>query len=394
MSIMRFSAIREQLTVPNQEGGFIAPDYHPVHRVGSIGFFPNCDGKESLPPDFLANSVLDGHVREELLRVGAKLGEDQPILVMVNGFLFNPTDAVDKEKKDTDNPHKRLFDFDDRYSEETDIKEHTTCLPLRLGFEEHDQGAKGLAVSFGWDSYPGFFRSFLQGGKNFYRAAYENGRDSSWVLVALLDALARHLPNNKIDILCHSLGSSIAIRALAGMAKHTLPALKQMGRIIILGGSEYTGEANLMYRRVEKVSESRGWDAAQEEGPIVYNIVSRENAILDVLGENFGPRGLFTDSQVVGHNGLQARAGADRWIDMQIDGAKFSDWASKNHGIRVSGDNPGTVWDHWYYYTYRPNLDLYRNILRNRETWSLPNLRNPRTGEPIVEGVDRRFFGN
>ena len=394
MSMIRFSVVGDALTAPFQDGTYIDHEYSNTQRVGRLTSVANHDGRPDLLDGHFQSPLLDRHIERELLRVGTALSENQPVVVMINGFLFNPTDSVQKAKKDTDNPHKRLFGFADDYDEDTDIREHTSSLPFRLGFEEHDRGMKGLVIAFGWHSYPGFFRSFFQGAKNFYSAAYDNARDASWVLVALLDSLARNLPGRKIDLMCHSLGAAVTIRSQAIMAKHNMDSLAQMGRIIILGGSEYSGEANLMYRRLKSVSDTRGWDPNKDEGPIFYNIVSRENAILDILGENFGPKGLFTTSQVVGHNGLQARKKAPRWIDMQIDGGDFMEWARDAHGLTVSGDNPGTVWDHWYYYTYRSNLALYRNILRNRAAWSLRALRDDSAGKAVKEGVHVGFFGD
>ena len=51
--------------------------------------------------------------------------------------------------------------------------------------------------------------------KNLYARAYENGGDAAWVLVNVLKLLADKLPNNKLSIVCHSLGSRVVIRALA-----------------------------------------------------------------------------------------------------------------------------------------------------------------------------------
>ena len=124
-----------------------------------------------------------------------------------------------------------------------------------------------------------------------------------------------------------------------------------------------------------------------------YNVVSRENDVLDLLGENFGPR-TFGNSNVIGHNGLDMEEYTNlaNWLNLQIDGAKLMRWMAENRGLKVSGDRPGNVWDHWYYYTYRGNMELYRSILRHRTEWDIALLR----GEGVPDKVSRRWsaFGD
>ncbi len=144
-----------------------------------------------------------------------------------------------------------------------------------------------------------------------------------------------------------------------------------------------------MYRRIQ--------DLDVTSRPDFYNIVSRENDVLDILGENFGPR-TFGNSQVIGHNGLdipgmRRDARPKDWIDLQIDSAELQDWmAAPGRNLDIAGDRPGNVWDHWYYYTYRGNMALYRNILRDRPTWDIAQLRR----DGIPDGVSKRWslFGD
>jgi len=150
---------------------------------------------------------------------------------------------------------------------------------------------------------------------------------------------------------------------------------------VICGGSEYAAEGNLMHGRVIDALSDMGLQRAAEA--CVYNIVSVENLVLDLFAENAGPRGVFTNTQVVGHNGLEAGR-ADRWIDLQIDSGDLRAWLRKNKKLHISGDNPETVWDHWYYYTWPGNMMLYRAFLRDRADWSISALRKE-SGFP--EGV-------
>ena len=163
--------------------------------------------------------------------------------------------------------------------------------------------------------------------------------------------------------------------------------IRRLGRVLILGGSEYVVEAQLMYRRIRDLDVTRR--------PDFYNFVSRETDVLDILAENFGPR-TFGNSQVIGHNGLdipgtRRDARPTDWIDLQIDSAELQGWMAERN-FDIAGDRPGNVWDHWYYYTYRGNMKLYRKILRDRPTWDIARLRD----DGIPDGISKRWslFGD
>ena len=112
--------------------------------------------------------------------------------------------------------------------------------------------------------------------------------------------------------------------------------------------------------------------------------------MLDKLAENFGPR-TFGNSQVIGHNGLDVEGRFADWIDMQVDRAALQTWMA-GRGIQISGDRPGNVSDHWYYYTFKGNMAAYRGILRDRQNWQISDLR----AANIPDGVSKRWsiFGD
>ncbi|MBM3644297.1 MAG: hypothetical protein FJX02_08150 [Alphaproteobacteria bacterium] len=387
MSIIRLSCRHADLHAALADGSWAPDAYDASARAGRLGRFEREDGAGSLVDADARSTSIDRWLTGNADRYD-QLGEEQPVAVMVHGFLFDPEKAPNKDPAKSDNPHSRVFHFKDT-GESTEIREHTTGWPRQLGFKEDDRGRSGLAVAFGWMSQPGFASSLLQGGKNFYARAYENGREAAWPLVCMLDSLRRKIKDRQIDLFCHSLGSVVVVRALAIAAKHDLALVKRIGRVVILGGSEYSGEAQLMYGRVAKACA----DLSDFDGPQVFNIVSRENAVLDLLAENFGPKSFFSNTQVIGHNGLQSAKGAPRWIDIQIDKGDVRDWGGRQETpYDLSGDQPGNVWDHWYYYTHRGNMAFYRDILRTRAATSLHALRNNHPSLP--EGVDTSFFGN
>ncbi len=388
MSMIRLSAIHTGLYAPSSAGQYHNTLYSDSKLRGRLGDFarPDNDALSAAGPRI--SDELDHYMAGSIAKKAVGLSGADPVVMMVNGFLFDPRVSASDPANESDNPHVRLFHFKD-FGEVDEVRHHTTGWPGRLDIPNGSDGAGGLAVGFGWYSNPGFAKSLIAHFKNFYARAYDLGTEMGWPLLTGLTALAKHLPAGRpIDIMCHSMGSTVTIRAIALAAKYNLPVLSRIGRIIILGGSEYSGEAQLMYNRLMTVARNRGWSA--KTGPYIYNIVSRENDVLDKLAENFGPKSFFSNTQVVGHNGLNAARHADRWIDLRIDGSDMRKWAKSVHGLKISGDNPESVWDHWYYYTHRGNMEMYRRILRDRKAWSFKNLRAAK----VPEGVATGFFGD
>ncbi|MFN9357590.1 MAG: hypothetical protein ACK6A4_12355 [Alphaproteobacteria bacterium] len=390
MSIIRLSTIGTEMYAPKGDGTLVDGPFQASKNVGALGNFSRPPENATAQDKHLKSAALDRFFNTALSNSATKLNGNSPVVVMVHGFLFTPKETPVRNREDSNNPHCRVFHFED-LGKDAEIRHHHTGWPLKLGFAEDDNGGDGLAVAFGWYSQPGFAASLMERFQNFYARAYDYAQDTAWPLVVTLKSLADRLDDSRqIDIFCHSLGSSVVVRALALAAKYgPEDLLSRLGRVVILGGSEYTGEANIMYSRVMTLASSGGWTA--DMGPTFYNIVSRENDVLDKLAENFGPKSFFSDSQVIGHNGLQARKNADRWIDIQIDAGKVRQWG-RSRSYDIVGDEPGTIWDHWYYYTWPGNMHFYSDLLRNRAATSLTKLRTGK--DPLPEGVGVGPFGD
>ena len=326
MSTIRVSVIRNAVHGVTDRGHFVMRDYRKRTRLGRTEEF-----REGALPK--AGSLLSHYLESRLEQAVSKLGE-QPVLVMVHGFLFDPKDAMDEDTENpdpssTNNPHGRLYHYGIR-DEAEEIRKHTSSWPRHLGFREDDSdGSTGLAFAFGWQSQPGFAQSLVRHFQNFYARAYDKGTAAAWNLATCLHVLDRKLASGKrIDILCHSLGSHVVVRLFQLLAKHELTGiLDRIDRVILLGGAEYVVEAQLMMKRLELAQ--RG-----ENGIQFYNVVSRENDILDLLGENFGPR-TFGNSNVIGHNGLDMEDNINlaNWLDVQIDGAKLMRWMEEKRNL-------------------------------------------------------------
>ena len=376
MSIVRLSVLKDVVYAPDAVGNLRMSDYDRGERVGRLGPL----AEPEIAP---TNSGLHHYLSTGVESAASNLSATQPVAILVHGFLFDPKQSISPDPKETDNPHGRIYHF-----KTGDVREeqrhNTSSWPVGLGFDEADDtGETGLAVAFGWHSQPGFASSLIDHFQNFYARAYDNAGHSAWGLVNVIAELIELLPERRIDLFCHSLGSRVVVRAIALAAKHQLTdVIEHLGVVIILGGAEYVVETQLMHRRLD--------DLELESRPVFYNVVSRENDVLDKLGENFGPR-TFGNSQVIGHNGLDIETPIDHWIDLQIDKARLQVWMAER-GYEISGDRPGNVWDHWYYFTHRGNMALYRDIIRQRADWHIPTLRDSDVPDRVSR--DWSLFGD
>lgn len=383
MSIIRLSLLEDGLYAPDEHGvitydGPFSARRGPDNRgLGNMGVLD----RGTLPD---ARHPLTRHLDRALKTEAASLPEDAasgPVAILIHGFQFDPATSrfCPPHHPKATNPHCRLYHFDE-HDEAVEMRHHSTGWPRGLGFERDDAGRAGLAIGFGWDSNPSLFHSLFEHGLNHYAVAYNRAEVAAWHLVAVIETLTRLAPGRRIDLFCHSLGSRVVLRALAQAADPKVPdamiarlgrVIEALDRIILLAGAEKVLEAQLMMTRLNRRT-PRGPRFARV--PDFYNIVSRENDVLDKLGENFGPAAPGS-KQVIGHNGLEARDPS--WVDIQLDDAAVAAWF-RGRGYTVSGDNESSLFavlDHWIHYTWRDNMRVYRDILRSRPNWTIASLK-------------------
>lgn len=378
MSIIRLSLLRDGIYAPDHRGvitetrPFSATRGRDRRGAGRMPLYTR-------PARPAPGDDLMRYLERSLEVEAAALPADAPIVVLVNGFQFDPATAFfsPPHHHKADNPHVRIYHFEE-YPQEVEMRHHSTGWPRGLGFADGDAGANGLAIGFGWYSNPGFFSSLFAHGKNFYALAYEFAETAAWQLACTIEALAELMPGRRIDLFCHSLGSRVVVRALAQCADCPDPrgplalpgAVEAVDRALILAGAEKVLEAQLMMSRLNRARA----DGTVGRIPDFYNFVSRENDVLDKLGENFGPASPGS-KQVIGHNGLEALDPS--WTDLQLDHPDVVAWFDQR-GYSISGDNTSSVFavlDHWIHYTWRGNMAVYRDILRDRDAWKIADLK-------------------
>lgn len=399
MSIIRLSLLEDGLYAPDEKGVISYTGRFKGARgagrrgLGYMGMIPERKLASRTHP--LSKYLIKAFEVEYACptHVSSKI----PLVVLVNGFQYDPSRAYfsPPHHPKADNPHCRIFHFEE-YDQDIEMRHHSTGWPRGLEIEEDDGGAKGLAIGFGWDSDPSPIGSLLKHGLNHYAVAYQRAEEAAWYLVAVLDQIVKLLPGRPIDLFCHSLGSRVVVRAIARAAdretpEHLKPRLhsivKAIDRVIILAGAEKVMEAQLMMKRLNRTANDTDGESSPKfsEIPSFYNVVSRENDVLDHLGENFMPSSPGS-KQVIGHNGLEAND--PHWLDIQLDDTIVAAWFKKHpNNYRVSGDNTSgllTVWDHWIHYTWRDNMRVYRDILRDRSNWEVAALKKQRYQNKVV----------
>lgn len=238
-------------------------------------------------------------------------------IVLVHGYKYDPS------KPGENNPHDTIY--------------------KDWGYQLEDYDT----VEFAWNSAGGGWRAVLRawaaGYRNTYRWAYSKlALDASWDLYNDL-AFVQHV-NFKSDILCHSLGSRVALKAIAYGAP--------VRNCIILNGAEMVSKAENIVRNRPEVN--------------FYNVFAKTDAVVDFLAENLTPdRG-----DAIGQAGL---AGYDNWTNIVLDDSEVKAWALKAHGWTLRGDGAG-IGDHTVSYEWDGNWPLYRAILSNKPLRNLPDV--------------------
>lgn len=162
-----------------------------------------------------------------------------PIIVMVHGYRFSPTDPAH-------DPFTHIL-----APARARPGKGALPWPRHLGFGRGDP-MEGLGVGFAWEARG-----------SFWRARREAARAGE-ALAEVVEGLRAALPGRPVHVVAHSLGARVALRAMRRLPEGAL------GRVVLLSPAEHRGAARLAMaspagRRAEVISvrsaENRAFDA-------------------------------------------------------------------------------------------------------------------------------------
>lgn len=354
MPMLRFTVVDDKLYAPERDGSFVRSPYDPQRRAGLL-----------LDIDDTATDPLASPLNAYVAGFAAAARIEDPIVLMVNGYDFDPTDLVDADPSRrllSSNPHARIFHFD-RHAPSAEHRLHAASWPLSLGIAAEDQAPGGAAIAVAW--YSDHWS---------HLAAYLDGNLAALGIVGVLRCLARALPGRKVKLLGHSLGTHVVLHTLRVIAQE-FPALGAVvDRAVLLGGSEFVAQAS---RTCDSLA------AAGLAGKIgIYNIGSQLDSVISRISglATFGPEG---EKFMIGAKGLGRGANLPGWIDIDISDT-VREKLKAAFGVAVAADAPGDLLDHWYYFTLPENMRFVAQLLRGGSNTSIAALRQVGVPEGIA----------
>ena len=186
-------------------------------------------------------------------------------------------------------------------------------------------------VGFTWFSNPGLWNAWRHGYLGRYKYTWVLAEQASDRLASLIAA-----SQDKVDIVCHSLGSRVTMLALQ--------RISNVSRVLILNGAEYSTTGEAVARACPEVK--------------FYNVVVPADDVLGTVAR-FAPG---HDWKFLGSHGLVSAP--SNWQDLRLDDeGSLAQGRAKELGLPIpAGDNPHQVGDHWYSYENEDNWPVYRAI--------------------------------
>lgn len=268
-----------------------------------------------------------------------------PVVVMVHGFLFDPTKNNDTGP---DSPFSLVYGYPPT------IRYRQSWLPLVGECDQNGGNRAENAVAFAYRSEAGASAFNAAGWNNDYQYAVF---DLAPLAARALASVLAYLGTKPITlrVLAHSLGTRTFSQSIR-LVRARMPA--NLDRAVLLDGAEFCVDA-----------------AANFAGcPFdVFNVTNRTDFVLRAGGGQFCHPMRLTGTPcacVIGYDGL---GGNDRCIDLQLDSTELRAWFAAGNapdGIPYQIDpkaedesHPFAGLDHWSCYTNDGNRALVHDLL-------------------------------
>lgn len=234
-----------------------------------------------------------------------------PVTVMIHGYKYQPGHALHC-------PHSSIF-----ARRPAPGQPRVVSWPRHLGLR--GQPGEGLGISFGWQARGSIWQ------------AHRHAAAAGEALAELLADLRRLAPARPVNLIAHSLGARVALRAIASADPGTV------NRAILLAAAEYAGTAR---RALETPA------ALQTQ---VLNVTSRENDLFDFLSERL----IAPDSPGPDHMLGQGAPDLPNLVTLQLDDPD-SLRALRRAGFPIRP--PERLVCHWSPYLRPGVFPLYRAV--------------------------------
>jgi len=367
-------------------------------------------------PMFEPESLFGAHMAAQGLDLGME--DEAPVVVFVHGYQHEPRRPILARAR-SDNPHRCLYHFDETPGGPGSAEErrlHTTPWFARAMLPEGRGGpelCEGVAIGYSYASWGGSADPFMPGywtrlstalgmkarftpPDQPYVNAYRDAEMAGFGLAAIVTQLRARLDDaghveKRIDLFCHSLGARTVLSAIALIAQRwpNDATITRIGRVILLGGACYWGQAafalaNLVFSEAPHL-------------PQFYNVTSQSDDVLRYLATRKTPREarleaeedlsltwpdtrLLLRGRTIGRHGkpphgLYRFFGPEypHWVDIALDSGRVQRWGRK-HGFHLTGRPRLSLGDHWVYYTHPGNWGLYRAILNRRSGFAVADV--------------------
>lgn len=267
----------------------------------------------------------------------AALPAKAPVVIMIHGYRFNPTDPGN-------DPHRHILSL----APEIDCWKAVSW-PRHLGL----RGNAGLAIAYGWNAQGTIW------------AAMATARHTAQRLARLIAMLRQVAPARPIHLIGHSLGARVALLALEEMSAGDVQ------RAVLISAAAFRDEAR-------RVLQSPGGQGCE-----IINVTGRENLLFN---------GLLRLAAPLGGPTLARGPDAPNWLDIRLDMAQtLAALARIGHRIPP----PRARVCHWSGYLRPGVFGFYRALLLAPNDTPLTDLRralpdpaiNPRTRFLLRSGI-------